>query len=32
VLDGRAWSDDFINLLRTMRERPLDTLPTPAIP
>ncbi len=32
VLEGRAWSDDFIDLLRTMREKPLDTLPTPAIP
>jgi predicted O-methyltransferase YrrM len=32
TLEGRAWSDDFIDLLRTMREKPLDTLPTPAVP
>ncbi len=32
VLAGRAWSDDFVNLLRTMRETPLDSLPTNRIP
>lgn len=28
TLTGRAWSDDFINLVRTMRETPIDDRPT----
>lgn len=28
VLDGRAWSDDFVNFVRPMRETPLDAKPT----
>ncbi len=32
LLKGRAWSDDFVDLLRTMRETPLDSFPTNRIP
>jgi hypothetical protein len=31
-LTGRAWSDDFIPLVRTMREPAIDARPTNAIP
>jgi SAM-dependent methyltransferase len=32
ALAGRAWSDDFIPLVRTMREPAIDARPTNAIP
>lgn len=32
ALTGRPWSDDFVNLLRTMSETGIDSMPTRAIP
>jgi len=31
TLTGRAWSDDFTDLVRTMREQPMDGQPTRAV-
>ncbi len=31
-LPGRPWTDDFIDLIRPLRERPMDSLATAAVP